>query len=63
MNAPDLTLVSDENIALADGFARRQRLVGPISSRHGPRAPVARRGVPGRRWAALAMRVASSSFE
>jgi hypothetical protein len=23
MNAPDLTLVSDDSIALADGFARR----------------------------------------
>ncbi|MDB5832616.1 MAG: exodeoxyribonuclease subunit alpha [Caballeronia sp.] len=30
MNAPDLTLVSDENIALADGFARR---IGGLSKR------------------------------
>ncbi|MFT4504015.1 AAA family ATPase [Caballeronia sp. 15711] len=30
MNAPDLTLVSDDNIALADGFARR---IGGLSKR------------------------------
>ncbi len=30
MNAPDLTLVSDDNVALADGFARR---IGALSKR------------------------------
>ncbi|MEA3112903.1 MAG: exodeoxyribonuclease alpha subunit, partial [Caballeronia sp.] len=30
MNAPDLTLFSDDNITLADGFARR---IGGLSKR------------------------------